>query len=336
MSLVMDTELDIALRALAQRQHCVLSRRQARDLGATKPDLRRRLASPDWEAIGPRVLRLVGSRRTFEQRCMTAALDAGRDAAVSHESAAALWGLPGFGRNIVAVTRPRGGTRRPTLLATVHEPRLLPDHHVTSLDGIPITTVARTLFDLAGCVHPRRSERALDNALARELTSLTALDVLAGELVQRGRTGSGVIRLLMAERGPSYVPPASGLEARFVALLAEAGLPPPLRQVDVGAEWVGRVDFLYPPERLVIEIDSAVHHGSKLDKEADAGRDRALRAAGFEVLRVSDDELRERPEEALRRVKTALATRAAARTGVQKGLLSGPLCTPVGKGVRTR
>lgn len=146
------------------------------------------------------------------------------------------------------------------MLGTVPEPRLLPTHHCGVLDGIPVTSAARTVFDLAGCLHPSRVERALDNALARKLVTLEALRGVAIELLEHGRTGSALMRCLLDDRGVGYIPPASGLEERFFAVLVAAGVDPPGRQADLGGDaWEGRVDFYYRRQRLVIEIDNNRH-----------------------------------------------------------------------------
>ncbi|MGI9119141.1 MAG: hypothetical protein ACR2G7_03250 [Acidimicrobiales bacterium] len=100
---------------------------------------------------------------------MAAVLDAGGGAVVSRLAAAHLWGLPGFEPGPVDVTRARRRARRPSSLANLHEPRYLPEHHRREVEGVPVTTVARTVFDLAGCVYPKRAERALDNALSHKL-----------------------------------------------------------------------------------------------------------------------------------------------------------------------
>ena len=127
------------------------------------------------------------------------------------------------------------------------------------------------------------------------------------ELLARGRTGSALIRELLGSRGAGYIPPASGLEASFLALVVAAGIELPLCQVDLGDDgWVGRVDFYYRRLRLVIEIDSEIHHSSKLDVETDEQRDRALQAAGFEVMRVREAELRDHPDDVIARVRAAL------------------------------
>lgn len=301
------------MRAVVERQHGVMTRAQAHRLGASSDALRSRLRSPGWVAVSSRVIKLAGSPPTFPQWCMAAALDAGRGAAVSHVAAAALWGLPGFGTEHLHVSRPRETTSRTSRLATVHEPRLLPDRHRTLLEGIPVTTVARTVFDLAGCLHPLRTERALDNALSRKLVDLERIRAVAIELLEHGRPGSALMRQLLSDRGAGYIPPASGLEARFFALLVEAGMELPDRQIEVGGEaWTGRVDFLYRRARLVIEIDSDVHHTAKLDVESDCRRDVALSAGGFGVLRITEAQVWQRPHEAVALVRAALRAAPAA------------------------
>lgn len=295
-------DIDRALRALAERQHGVVGRSQARDLGASRHHVRRRLESPDWEAVTPRVLRLVGVPKTFRQRCMAAALDAGAGAAVSHESAAALWGLPGFGVSAAHVTRAVGLDAHQSSLATLHRTCCLPTEHLRRFQEIPVTSPARTIFDLAGVLHPGRAERALDNALARRLTTVPALRRVTDQLARQGRPGSALMRRLLAERGSSYVPPESNLEARFESVLEDAGIAVPLRQRDVGGDtWVGRVDYLDPDRKVVVEIDSELHHTSMLDATADAHRDAALAEAGYKVVRISEHDLWHRPAEVVRR-----------------------------------
>src|SRR5215211_7078517 len=119
--------LDGRLRALAERQHGVIARAQARELGADCHHLRRRTNSAEWQAMTSRVLRLVGARRTLHQRAMAAALDAGAGAVVSHESAADLCGLPGFGGDGLHVSRAVGRSAHGSTLASLHRTCWLPD-----------------------------------------------------------------------------------------------------------------------------------------------------------------------------------------------------------------
>jgi hypothetical protein len=303
------TDIDVELRRLAERQHGVVSRAQVRHLGLGRAGVARRLDGAEWERLSSQVLRLAGSRRSFEQRCMAGALD--RGGVVSGVTAASLWRLPGFVGGPVHVSLLRGTNGSTSSLALQHRPRFLPERHHTVLDGVPVTTVARTLFDLAGSVHPKRAERALDNGLSHRLVDLESLRLVTIELLARGRKGSALMRLLLTDRGAGYIPPASGLEARFLAALIEAGVELPERQVDLGGDtWQARVDFLYRLLRLVIEIDSDRHHSAKSDREADARRDAALRAAGFRVLRISEEDLCQRPHLVVASIRSALSQAA--------------------------
>jgi len=97
------------------------------------------------------------------------------------------------------------------------------------------------------------------------------------------------VRGILAERGEDFVAPATELEQEFVALLARCDLPRPSRQVDLGSDlaWIGRVDFVFRDERVVVETDGKETHTSLLDRQADTARDAALVAAGWIVLRFS-------------------------------------------------
>ena len=234
---------------------------------------------------------------------MAAVLDAGPGAAISHEAAAALWRLPGFPAGELHVSRSVGRSAHRSALAELHRTCRMPEAHVRLFERIPVTSPARTIFDLAGVLHPARTERALDNALARGLTSVEALHRVTEELAGQGRPGSPLMRRLLADRAGAYVPPASNLEARLQAVATQAGLHSLVRQCDVGGDdWIGRVDYLDRDRRLVVEVDSDLHHSSLLDEAADAARDAALAGAGYTVVRIKEQDLWHRPDEVVRRL----------------------------------
>jgi very-short-patch-repair endonuclease len=105
------------------------------------------------------------------------------------------------------------------------------------------------------------------------------------------------------------VPPASNLERRFAAIVAQAGLPEMRRQVDSGDDdrWVGRVDFRDAHLPLVVEVQSETFHSALTDKVHDEIRSSALRAAGFEVVEVTEEQVWHRPHEVVRAVRAARA-----------------------------
>ncbi|HEV3400872.1 MAG TPA: DUF559 domain-containing protein, partial [Acidimicrobiales bacterium] len=232
--------------------------------------------------------------------------------------------VPGFGPGVVEVTTPRPRYRR-TPAGRVHRSRLLPADHLTVVQGIVTTRVARTLVDLAGTLPPGRTERAVENCLSSGAVTIDALRRVTDELAARGRTGIALVPELLGERSDGFVAPASELEARFLRIIRRAGLPEPARQLDVGdGEWIGRVDFAYPGSGVLIELDGRRYHSAKLDLESDLLRDNRLVAAGWRVLRVTWDQLHRRPDEVVSLIHGVLsrsgraeghsATRSAPRT----------------------
>lgn len=286
---------------LAERQHGLITRAQAIEAGLSPAAIRHRLESGRWHLVRGGVYRLPGSPRTWHQRLLAVVLAAGSGAVASHSSAAALFGVPGFpsGRRPEISTPRDRRVRHPD--AAVHRSLWLPDSHVAIVEGIPTTRVARTLVDLAGAVLPGRLERALDNSLSMGIVTLASLATVTHELTRPGRPGIAIMRRLLADRGAGYVAPASELEARFLALVRAAGLPEPVRQCDVGDEhdWLGRSDYGYLAERVLIELDSRRHHLSELDFQRDRERDNRRIAAGWRPLRFTWHDITARPKEVI-------------------------------------
>jgi len=298
---------------LAEKQHGIITLDQALARGLTAKQVRHRLDTAVWVRLASGVYRIAGSPRSWEQRLLGLTLAAGPSAAASHRSAAALLGIPGFERRgQVEVTTPR--TRRHRAAdERVHRWRSFPAHHLTVVEGIATTRVARTLCDLAGVLHPGRLERAVDNCLAMGVATPGTLEAAFSDVASRGRKGTAVMRELLASRSDGYVPPASELEARFRDLVRGAGLAEPIRQLDVGDDeaWIGRVDVAYLRVRLLIELDSRLHHSSKLDREADETRDRRLRDAGWRVVRFTWSDLVSRPGWVVSELRSLLGSIAA-------------------------
>ena len=182
-------------------------------------------------------------------------------------------------------------------MARVHEVVDLLPQHVRLFDGIPVSSPARTVFDLAGMVHPARAERLLDWFWAERLVDGRTLHQTLGELAERGRAGIATMRGLLESRGPQYVPPTSGLERRFAEVVDTPLLPRLRRQVDVGGTtWTGRVDFIAERAPLVVEVQSERYHTALVDQAADAARRAQLETDGFEVVEVCDREVWHEPQ----------------------------------------
>jgi very-short-patch-repair endonuclease len=281
------------LVATAARQHGAVARDQT---VSTKNTLRNAVDQGHLLPLSRRVFRAAGAPDGALPRLAAAVLDAGPHAALSHLSAAWLWRLPGFAPEPIHVLRPYGGTHRPSPLTVVHHSRRLPEHHLRSIDGLTVTSPARTLFDLAGAVHPKRLERAVDTALARQICELGALVALLDELTSPGRKGVRALRAVLADHVTGI---DSELEARFRDLLRAHGLPQPERQVVLGddAQRAGRVDCFFRDAGLVVELDGRPFHSSKLDRLEDGRRDLALLRSGKRVLRLTWHHVVERSDE---------------------------------------
>ena len=277
------------LFALAARQHGVLSRAPALAQGTSRSTLRQAVAAGRFDRLGTHVLRAAGAPPTWRQQVMAAVLDGPTTAVASHLTAAALWRLPGFGKRRPHVTVSHRVSHGRTSLAVVHLTRDLPDHHIEVVDGIPLTTPTRTLFDLASCIGARRLARAVDTAVAMHLTSYTRLCAIRDRLCVQGRDGSTLFREVLADRDEAQAPPESELEARFLDLVRRYRLPEPQRQAVLGddREVAGRVDFWFPDANLVVELDGRRYHSSLLDREEDARRDLVHLRAGRHVLRLT-------------------------------------------------
>lgn len=269
-----NVRLDHLVADLAMTQAGVFTCEQAEKLGASKACREQRVANESWLPQADGVYLLRGHRLTFRARLWVAVLACGDGAVVSHEAAAALHGLATFGAERVCVTV-RHAKTRVIGSAEIHQSRRLYGEHVTEVDGLPVTTVARTIIDLAAHYRRGRLEIALDNALAARRVTLDLMCATFDDLASRGRKGTRLMRTLLADRAPGYVAPASVLESLFLRLLRNGGLPRPVLQFPhPNPAFEGMfVDAAYPERRILIELDSRRWHDRSRDHERDRERD---------------------------------------------------------------
>jgi very-short-patch-repair endonuclease len=285
------------IRELAERQHGVIGRRQLWESGLSEQILKHRLETGMLVPLSPEVLQLAGAPVTEASVAMAGVLDAPGVAYLSHRSAAAWWGLPGFAIDKpVHTVIPWQGTTTRRRLSVVHYHSGLPPDHLRTLNGVPVISPALTIFLLAGSEHPGRTERALDNAWSMRLVTHREMHDLLRRLAARGRNGIRVMRKLLADRPVDYVAPQTGLEARVQRLANDVGVAL-RRQVNAGHEdWIGRVDFLIEGTNKVIEVLSQRYHGSLLDRLSDEQRFIRLNEAGFLVLTLWDADVWGNPD----------------------------------------
>jgi very-short-patch-repair endonuclease len=295
-----------AVACLAQERLGLALVSDARQAGLTRSAQRNAVQRGRLDQLTPRVLRLAGSPVTDRQLVLAAILDADPDAAGCDTTAAALWGVPGHRLLPAHVARAVGKTGRRSSLAILHELAGLQARHTTVLDGVPIVRPDVVVLQLCGSTYPQRAESALENLWRRRLVSGRTLRSTLDGLAASGRNGVTVMRELLDARGDDYVPPASNLERRFATILERAGIGGMRPQVDSGGdEWVGRVDFRDQARPLIVEVQSEAFHSALADKRRDEQRLAALRAAGFEVVEVTDEQVWHHPDEVVAAVVEA-------------------------------
>lgn len=222
---------------------------------------------------------------SVEGRWLAAVLACGPGAVLSHRSAAALWDLRPSSRTTIEVTAPVHRTS-PAGVALRRTARLDPAE-VTVRSGIPVTTVSRTLADLAAVVRTRDLERTLERAEAQQV-----LDVVTLLRSVASRRGAVAVRRLLAAWEPART--RSELEVALLRLVQRSGLPRPEVNARVGEF---EVDLLWRAARVVAEADSIAFHLTRAAMERDRRRDAVLTSAGYRVLRFTDRQVRARPGE---------------------------------------
>jgi hypothetical protein len=251
-------------------------------------------------AVGHRVVTIQGHR-------IAAVLSVGPDADLSYRDAAAEWSILQYSAGPVHVTAPRKLHRRPGLL--LHCCRL-PHDERTVRDGIPITSVARTILDLAGHEPRRRVEAGLHESEVLRLTDPLGLPRLL-ERYPRAR-GTATLRAILADRGAGHAATKDEIVQLLVALCDDHGLPRPLLN-----HWItkdGRsyeCDCVWPLYRLIVELDGHATHSTRKKFESDRARDRAL-APEWLVIRVTWRQLTREPEAVAADLRRLLARPLAA------------------------
>jgi hypothetical protein len=223
---------------------------------------------------------------------MAGVLACGPNAVLSHRSAAVLWGLRRGDAARTEVTVPRRLGGREGIRA--HRGEVARDE-ITEDDGIPTTTVARTLLDLAAILDRPQLERAIEQAEALRLSDATPLAALVTRYP--GRRGTAVLKAILGAENRTAGMSRSELEDRFLRFLAERGLPAPPTNVwlQLGEDWI-EVDCAWPDQRVVVELDSWAYHGTKAAFRRDRARDRRLKVAGWQPLRITAWDIHEQPQ----------------------------------------
>jgi hypothetical protein len=290
--------LDRAIVACATPQHGVLSLAQLVELGMAPSTVRGRAKTGRLHRIHRGVYSLVPEQLLSRYgRWMAAVLACGPRAVLSHRTAAALHGLRGTNRaNIEVSVACRSGRKHDRI--EVHRTTTLTRGDVTEVEGIPCTSVARTLLDLAAVVPRRGVERAFDQAEIEGMFDLRAID----RQLERNpkHPGIPVVKSILAEHYIGTTPTVSELEEAFLTLCRRIGVPDP--RVN---EWVDLrdgeepiwADFVWHKQRVIVETDGHKFHNTQQARERDPRRDQRAVLAGWTPIRTTWRQVMNRPRE---------------------------------------
>ena len=289
--------VDEQIAALARRQHGVVSTAQLAQLGVSRDAIRHRVRRRLLVALHHGVYRL-GPTHSPLASPMAATLACGPTAVLSHHSAAALLGIRRPQPGPIHVTVTRGHARKRKGLV-IHRTRSLRADEVTTFKGIPTTTAARVLLDIAPDLNRKHLARAIEEAqIQGHLDHLSLADAVSQAHGHRG------VAALRAASPTEVRMTRSEAERRLIELIDAAELPRPQTNVKVAGY---EVDLLWPAERLIVEVDGFAFHGSREAFERDRERDAELSALGFRVARVTWRQLVDTPEALVARLARSLS-----------------------------
>jgi very-short-patch-repair endonuclease len=289
-----------SLNGVAARQHGVVSREQAMEIGITRSQIAHRLQLGEWYVICSGVYAIASSPPTWEQRLTAAALSH-PGSIVAGRSAAVLLGLDGFSKSRPEILMPFPGNAR-SPIARVIRSRHFDAISTTTKRGYVCTTVAETILTLSFREPYGTIERCLDNELARGVLAMSDFAPIFERLANARQRGLPMLRAIVRERSDdAYQPPTSELERLLYLLLERPVLPGSSRQVPMSYSQVeATVDSYIPDWRMIVEADGRRWHTRKADFELDRLRDNAAAAAGMVVIRFTYQMLKHHPEQCLK------------------------------------
>jgi very-short-patch-repair endonuclease len=270
------------LAELVARQWGVVTRAQLMSLGKRSKGISEWVQSGRLRRLYRGVYAVGHDRLRLEGRWMAALLACGPGAVLSHRDAAQLWDLRQSQSGLIDVTVPSRNGRRPQEGIRLHRTARLRPGEVTVRHGIPVTTVARTLLDLADVLDRQALKRAITEAEYTNQFDLTAINAAVEN--NPGRRGAKLMGAATGRRHRTR----SELEQRFLRLLERNRVEEPKTGV-----WISgyEADFVWRAAGLVVETDGVAAHSTREAMKRDRRKDRALARAGFRTMRLTDEDL---------------------------------------------
>ena len=295
--------LDREAVRLAVHHGGVISRDQAYGCGFTKGQIDRRVRRGQWQPVGNfgyRVIEMSG----FEDR-LRAAVAALPRAVVSHEAAAQIHDLSKVPRDrptVLVHSRTTHGFPG-VIVRRCHD---LLEEHVLERSGLPVTSIPRTIVDLAPHVSERHLSSILSSLIVERRVQIDNVWAVVDQVARRGKPGIANMRRVLAERdeGPRTGTP---LERLGASVLRDFGLPEPLFEYPMPWDCSRRFDAAYPSAKLAIEWDSRRWHDDPDAFQRDRQRDREALLHGWSVVRFTWRDLVEHPTEVAGTVRQLLS-----------------------------
>jgi len=303
---------------LARNQRGLVTRADLASVGVTRSQRALLVADGTLVLLGRQTFVVGGTGPDHLRASLLASLDEGGP--VSHRSAIGLHGVTGVrGPVLPDVLTTRARRSNDSEVATVHSTTWLPADDITSVEGIPCTSVARSLFNLAGLV-PEVDIETVRGAVADAIRMGKASDAWLWwrleKLRCRGRSGVSNLEQILMQRADGDIT-ESWLEREFLRLVREAGVPVPVcqRRIRARGAFVARVDFLYELLGIVVEVTGSVAHSSREQRARDATRRNRLGMQGLLVLEFTYDQVVGAPADVISELWAAIASRSSLRPG---------------------
>lgn len=296
--------IDKSVRDLAAKQRFLVTRPQVLAVGGSDAGIDRRVRSGQWILVQPGVYQIDSRRPDWEDMLLGAVLAAGEEALASHRAALMLWGLDGISSAPIEVTAPY--THGPVPGGTiVHRTRRPPES--TTINGIRVTIIERTLLDCCSVLKPRAATKAFESAFRRRLTTAGRMYAFLKEAGGRGVKGTKMARRILDNRRYDTATD-SGSETEALCLIRDSGIPEPVPQQKFTASDGDtiRPDFYWPLLGKAIEIDGLDAHDSAEKLDHDLQRQNKLMDLGVELRRFSARTVRRHPDQFVNEVRRFL------------------------------
>ncbi len=286
------------LAEITKLQRGVFTLSQAIELGFPRRTIAGRVASGRYVSRYPTVFCLAGAESPWIQEVSAAVLSRSALAAASHKTAAHLWGMTSMRpTTIEVVTRRHRRTKRDDF--TVRESKDLRLRQIEKIDGVDVTSAARTVVDLGASAPIGYVEACVDTGIRKGLFVPADVKTFLDRVARKGRNGVGTIRPIIEARLGWAARTESALEDRFRALIASCHIPMPVAQFvlrEPDGAFVCRADFAYPERRVLIELDGEAYHVDRKSFQADRLKQNRAHSLGWVVYRFTWNQVVNEPD----------------------------------------